>query len=78
MAQDEIGFLENYLEKEDWPTEHQKKADAAIENLKQFDLRTVLENPDVKKAIGSIFESADSGVYNFRVLANGRRTLWVL
>ncbi|OQW47953.1 MAG: hypothetical protein A4S09_14240 [Proteobacteria bacterium SG_bin7] len=69
MAGEEVGFLENQLEKTDWPKEHQKKAEEAISYLKQVDLKSILENSEIKKAFGLIFEASESGTHNFRVLA---------
>ncbi len=68
-AQERIGLLEKSLEVQDWPEEHIKKAEEAIAYLKQNDLKPILENPDFKKALTLVFQEADSGAYDFRVLA---------
>lgn len=63
------GFLNDNVDIKEWPKEHRTEAKKSLTLLKEHDLKQILENPEVKKVLKDVFESANLEIHNFRVLA---------
>lgn len=69
QAQIRAGLFDTQLEASDWPEEFKSEAQRSISLLKQHDLKEVLDNVDVKKALKMVFDAANFEGHNFRILA---------
>jgi hypothetical protein len=62
-------FSSASLDTTDWPEEYKEHANLALSQLKEHDLKEILENPKFIEAMQMVFESADLEIHNFRILA---------